>query len=54
MRSIFSLVYVVVGFFVAQGHGYLVFDTLPHALSAGAAILLWPLLFLGVNLRFGS
>jgi hypothetical protein len=53
MRSIFSLVYVVVGFFVAQGQGYLLFDSLPHALSAGAAILLWPLLLLGMNLRLG-
>jgi hypothetical protein len=37
MRSVFSLVYVVVGFFVAQGQGY----------------LLWPLLLLGMNLRLG-
>ena len=54
MSGIFSLVYVVVGFFVSQNHGYIMFDTLPHAVSAGAAILLWPLLFLGVNLQFGS
>jgi hypothetical protein len=53
MRSVFSLVYVVVGFFVAQGQGYLAFDSLPHALSAVAAILLWPLLLLGMNLRLG-
>ncbi|MEX2587409.1 MAG: hypothetical protein WD602_05370 [Actinomycetota bacterium] len=54
MRSIVSLVYVVVGFFVAGNHGYLIFDTLPSAISAGAAILLWPLLFFGVNLHFGA
>lgn len=53
MRSVFSLVYVLVGFFVAQGQGYLAFDTMPHALSAFAAILLWPLLLLGMNLRLG-
>jgi hypothetical protein len=54
MSGILSLVYVVVGLFVSQGHGYLMFDTLPHAVSAGAAILLWPLLFFGFNLQFGS
>ncbi|MDQ4149133.1 MAG: hypothetical protein M3164_03955 [Actinomycetota bacterium] len=53
MRSILALVYVVVGFFVAGAQGYLVFDTLPHALSAFAGILLWPLLFFGVDLRIG-
>ncbi|HVL51802.1 MAG TPA: hypothetical protein VM754_09930 [Actinomycetota bacterium] len=54
MRSIFSLVYVVIGFFVAGNYGYLVFDSLLNALSAGAAIILWPLLFFGVDLRFGA
>lgn len=54
MRSIFSLVYVVVGFFVAGNNGYLVFDSLANAISAGAAILLWPLLFFGVDLHFGG
>lgn len=54
MRSIFSLVYVLIGFFVAGNNGYLVFDSLASAISAGAAILLWPLLFFGVDLRFGS
>ena len=52
MRSIFSLVYVVVGFFVASANGYVHFDTLPAALSFVAALLLWPLLFFGVDLHF--
>ena len=54
MRSILALVYVVVGFFVASGNGYMMFDTLPRALSAFAAILLWPLIFFGVDLHFGA
>lgn len=52
MRSIISIVYVLIGFFVASGQGYFMLDTLPHALSFAAAVVLWPLLFLGVNLRF--
>lgn len=54
MGRIISLAWVVVGVFVAHGHGYLNIDTLPHALSAVAAIALWPLLFFGVDLRFGN
>lgn len=52
MRSIFSLVYVVVGFFVASANNYAHFDTLSAALSFAAAILLWPLIFFGVDLHF--
>lgn len=52
MRSIFSLVYVVVGFFVASANGYVHFDTLPNAISFAAALLLWPLIFFGVDLHF--
>ncbi len=54
MRSIVSLVYVVLGFFVAGSRGYLMFDTIEHVLSAGLAIILWPLLFFGVDLQFGA
>lgn len=54
MKSVVALVYVVVGFFVAGSQGYLLFDTLQRAVSAGAAILLWPLLFFGVDLHFGA
>jgi hypothetical protein len=54
MRSIVGLVYVVAGFFVASSHGYLMFDTLGHAVSACVAVILWPLIFLGVNLHFGA
>ena len=47
------MAYVVVGGFVANTHGYLMFGTLMHSLSAVLAIALWPLLFFGVNLQFG-
>jgi hypothetical protein len=52
MRSIFSLVYVLVGFFVANANNYFHFDTLSNAISFAAALLLWPLIFFGVNLHF--
>ena len=54
MRTAIALVYVLIGVFVAGQQGYLLFTTLPNALSAAAAILLWPLLFFGVNLHFGG
>jgi hypothetical protein len=54
MRTAIALVYVVIGIFVAGQQGYLLFNTLPNTLSAAAAILLWPLLFFGVNLHFGA
>lgn len=47
----FGLVYVILGLIVANNHGYLAIQTLGNALSAILAILLWPLLLLGVNLR---
>ena len=52
MRSIFSLVYVVVGFFVASANNYVHFDTLNAAFSLLVALLLWPLIFFGVDLHF--
>lgn len=52
MRSIFSLVYVVVGFFVASANNYVHFDTLNNAISFALALLLWPLIFFGVDLHF--
>jgi hypothetical protein len=52
MRSIFSLVYVVVGFFVASANNYVHFDTLNAAFSFLLALLLWPLILFGVDLHF--
>jgi hypothetical protein len=53
MRSgIVSLVYVVVGIFVASAHHYFAHvTTLKPLLSAVLAVLLWPLLLLGIDLH---
>jgi hypothetical protein len=56
MRSGFSslvgLVWVVVGLIVASGHGYFAHLTaVMPILSAILAVLLWPLVLLGVNLH---
>jgi hypothetical protein len=50
--SIVSLVYVVVGVFVASSHHYFAHvTTLKPLLSAVLAVLLWPLLLLGIDLH---
>jgi hypothetical protein len=47
-----GLVYVVVGVFVAASKDYLEnLETIKGVLSALLAILLWPLLLLGIDLR---
>jgi hypothetical protein len=53
MRSgIVSLVYLVVGVIVAASHHYFVHaSSLKPLLSALLAIVLWPLLLLGINLH---
>jgi hypothetical protein len=53
MRSgIVSLVYLVVGVIVASSHRYFAHaSTLKALLSALLAIVLWPLLLLGVDLH---
>jgi hypothetical protein len=49
---IIPAVYVIVGVVVASQHHYLAhLDTFNHIVSAALAILLWPLLLLGVNLN---
>lgn len=50
--SIVGLVYLVIGLIVASGHAYFAHLTavLP-ILSAILAVLLWPLVLLGVNLH---
>jgi hypothetical protein len=50
--SLLGLIYIVVGVAVAASYDY--FDnleTLRRFLSAGLAILLWPLLLLGIDLH---
>ena len=50
--SLVGLVWLVVGLIVASGHGYFAHLTaVMPILSAILAVLLWPLLLLGVNLH---
>ena len=53
MRSgLLSIVYLVVGVIVASSHHYFKHaDTLKPIASAVLAVLLWPLLLLGINLH---
>jgi len=53
MRSgLISLVYLVVGAVVASSHHYFTHaSTLKPLLSALLAVILWPLLLLGINLH---
>ena len=51
ISSLVSIVWVVVGLIVASGHGYFAHLTaVMPILSAILAVLLWPLILLGVNL----
>ena len=51
-RRFIPVVYLVIGLIVAEQHNYLApLDTINHILSAALAILLWPLLLLGINLN---
>ncbi len=50
--SIVSVIYIIVGIIMASNRGYLGdLGSIPHLLSALIAIVLWPLLLLGVNLH---
>lgn len=50
--SISGLIYLIIGLVVASNRGYLGdLSTIAHILSALLAIMLWPLLLLGVNLH---
>jgi hypothetical protein len=50
--SLLSIIYLVVGIFVASNHDYLDnVDTLREILSAIFAVLLWPLILLGADLH---
>ena len=51
-RKLLGLIYVAIGIFVAASKDYLDnLDTINRVLSALLAILLWPLLLLGVDLH---
>ena len=50
--SIVSIVYIVIGLIVAAGHAYFThLTTVMPILSAILAVVLWPLVLLGVNLH---
>ncbi len=52
IRSLVTIVYVVVGIIVANSHKYFAHvHSLMTTLSAILAVLLWPLVLLGVNLH---
>ena len=51
-RKLLGLIYVAIGVFIAYSKDYLEnLDTLKRVVSALLAILLWPLLLLGVDLQ---
>ena len=51
-RKLLGLIYLALGIFLAASKDYLEnLDTLKQVLSALLAILLWPLLLLGVDLH---
>lgn len=52
LRSILGLVYLVIGLIVASGHAFFAhLNAVLPILSAILAVLLWPLVLLGVNLH---
>jgi hypothetical protein len=52
VNRLLALVYLVVGVVVASTHDYLDdLETLKRILSAFLAIVLWPLVLLGISLR---
>jgi hypothetical protein len=51
-RKLLGLIYVAIGVFIAYSKDYLEnLDTVKRVASAALAILLWPLLLLGVDLH---
>jgi hypothetical protein len=48
--SLFALLYLIIGAVVASRHGYVI-TSLVEALFFMVAMILWPLVLLGVNLR---
>lgn len=51
--SIVAIVYLVIGLIVASGHAFFAHpNAVITILSAVLAVLLWPLVLLGVNLHF--
>jgi hypothetical protein len=52
VNSLLGLVYLIIGVLIAATHDYFKnVDTAKRVLSAVLAVLLWPLVLLGVNLH---
>ncbi len=51
-NSIGSIIYIIVGVVIASNRGYLGnLGSIPDVLSAILAVILWPLVLLGINLH---
>ena len=50
-NSIFSLLYLVIGFFVAISYGYTAISNISSLLSFLLAVMLWPAILLGLSLH---
>lgn len=46
-----SIIWLVIGLFVAGQHGYAVFTNVSQVLSFVLAVILWPILLFGANLH---
>lgn len=54
-NSIVFIIYIIIGIIMASNRGYLVgLGSIEHILSAILAIILWPLLLVGVSLHISS
>ncbi|MBC7707681.1 hypothetical protein H7Y63_00460 [Polaromonas sp.] len=53
-NSLGFMIYIIIGIIVASNRGYLVaLGSIENLISAALAVVLWPLLLLGVNLHLG-
>jgi hypothetical protein len=55
IKSLLTVIYLVIGIIVANSHGY--FSHVNDAsavLSAGLAVVLWPVVLLGADLHLGK
>lgn len=55
LRNVLLLVYLLVGLVVASNNGYLAnLGDINSIVSAALAVLLWPLVLLGIDLNIGA
>lgn len=50
-NSIFSLIYLIIGLFVAINNGYAAISNISTLLSFLLAVMLWPAILLGLSLH---